>query len=464
MSISRAVSIAILAYVFITSPARLAAAPQPQGHSAEGQTLHILVNKSVVINLPTRLQRVLASNPAVIDVLATTPNQVVVEGKAAGNSSLILWDESSQSQMLDVVVDLDVTGLRTALEHAYPDQQISVQADGARLLLWGNASEPRVADDVTKMAAAYSTSVVNSLTVPVSHERQVSLSVRFAEVDRTRMEQFGINLLSLGAGNTIATTSTQEYGPPTGTTGASSGTTLIGSSGSALSVPDLLNILIFRPDINMGATIKDLEQKSILQILAEPNVMALNGQKASFLEGGEFPFPVVQGGSNIGAVTIQFRPYGVKLDFTPTIGKDNVIRLHEASEVSSLDYTNAVTISGFTVPALATRRAETEIELKDGQSFEIAGLLDHRATVQLSKIPGIGDLPILGAFFRSKSVQRSTSELVVLVTPHITDPVRNATPPPARPKLAVPYLDTPKFDRTVPEHKKADQPTPAPGS
>jgi pilus assembly protein CpaC len=453
-----------LAYVFITSPARLAAAPEPQGHSAEGQTLHILVNKSVVINLPTRLQRVLASNPAVIDVLATTPNQVVVEGKAAGSSSLILWDESAQSQMLDVVVDLDVTSLRTALEHAYPDQQISVQADGARLLLWGSASEPRVAEDVTKMAAAYSTSVVNSLTVPVSHERQVSLSVKFAEVDRTRMEQFGINLLALGAGNTLATTTTGEYGPPTGTTGASSGATLTGSSGSSLSVPNLLNILIFRPDINMGATLQDLEEKSILQILAEPNVMALNGQKASFLEGGEFPFPVVQGGANIGAVTIQFRPYGVKLEFTPTIGKDNVIRLHEASEVSTLDFTNAVTISGFTVPALATRRAETEIELKDGQSFEIAGLLDHRATMQLSKIAGIGDLPILGAFFRSKSVQRSTNELVVVVTPHITDPVRKVTPPPVDPKLSIPYLDLHKFERNVPEHKKVDQPTPASGS
>ena len=160
----------------------------------------------------------------------------------------------------------------------------------------------------------------------------------------------------------------------------------------------------------------------MLQILAEPNLLALNGQKANFLAGGEFPFPVVQGGANVGAVTIQFRPFGVKLDFTAFVGPDRVIRMHIAPEVSTLDFTQAVTISGFTVPAISTRRAETEMELKDGQSFGIAGLLDNRAQVQLSKIPGIGDIPILGNFFRSRSINRSDSELLVMVTPRIVDP------------------------------------------
>jgi pilus assembly protein CpaC len=187
--------------------------------------------------------------------------------------------------------------------------------------------------------------------------------------------------------------------------------------------------------------------------------MASNGQKASFLAGGEFPFPVIQGGANIGAVTIQFRPFGVKLDFTPTIGRDNVIRLHVAPEVSTLDYSNALTISGFTIPAISTRRAETEIELKDGQSFGIAGLLDHRAQVQLSKMPGVGDLPIIGRLFTSKSVQRSTSELIVLVTPRLTDPIRMAAPTPSTPKLSMPFLDNHKFDRTVPEHQKLEKPS-----
>ncbi len=177
----------------------------------------------------------------------------------------------------------------------------------------------------------------------------------------------------------------------------------------------------------------------------------MNGQKADFLAGGEFPFPVVQGGANVGAVTIQFRPFGVKLDFTATVGADHVIRMHIAPEVSTLDFTQAVQISGFTVPAISTRRAETEIELKDGQSFGIAGLLDNRATVALSKIPGIGDIPVLGNLFRSRSINRSNSELMVMVTPRIVDPVQSNTPsglPPANP---VKFLEHPEFDKGLPD-------------
>jgi pilus assembly protein CpaC len=453
-----------MACVLTFLAAKLAGAPQTETRSAEGQTLHILVNKSVVINVPAPLQRVLASNPTVIDIVAISPTQVVVEGKAAGDSSVILWDESGQSQMLDVIVDLDVSGLRTAVEHAYPDQQIQVQADGGRLLLWGNVSDAHMVEELTKMATAYSSQVVNSLNVLVSHDCQVLLAVKFAEVDRTRLEQFGVNLLNVGALNTPGVISTQQFGPPSGGQGGATGGAQItgkipiaGGTTSTFTVPNLLNMFVFRPDLNLAATIQDLEQKSILQILAEPNLLALNGQKASFLAGGEFPFPVVQGGQNIGVVTIQFRPFGVKLDFTGTIGRDNVIRLHVAPEVSTLDYSNSVTISGFTVPAISTRRAETEVELKDGQSFGIAGLLDNRAQVQLARLPGIADIPILGQLFRSKSVQRNKSELVVLVTPHIMDPVRVAAPTPPAPKLAVPYLDVPKYDRNLPEHQKVEK-------
>jgi pilus assembly protein CpaC len=192
--------------------------------------------------------------------------------------------------------------------------------------------------------------------------------------------------------------------------------------------------------------------------------MAMNGEKASFLAGGEVPFPVVQGGANVGAVTIQFRPFGVRLDFVGNIGADNVIRLQVAPEVSTLDFTNALVISGFTVPAISTRRAETEIELKDGQSFGIAGLLDNRATVQLSKVPGIGDIPILGELFRSRSINRSNAELMVLVTPHIIDPVRKMTTPPALPKPITPYLNNKDFDQNVPGHKDVETTAPAPSS
>ena len=470
MNISGAVTIASFAWALATLTLGLQGAP-PQGTvSPEGQALHILVGKSVVINSQARIMRVLASNPTAIETLATSPTQVVVVGKTAGTSSLLLWDETGHSQMLDVMVDLDVAGLRTAIEHAYPDQPIDVQADGGRLILSGNVLNPRVVDDLTKMAGLYSTQVVNSLTVPVTHDRQVLLEVKFAEVDRSRVDQFGVNILGLGALNTPGVISTQQYGPPSGSTSSSTGGTSITGkiplrdTTTTLTVPDLLNIFLFRPDLNLGATIKALEQKSVLQILAQPNLLALNGQKASFLAGGEFPFPVVQGGQSIGVVTIQFRPFGVRLEFTGFIGSDNVIRLHVAPEVSTLDFTNALTISGFTVPAISTRRAETEIELRDGQSFGIAGLIDRRAQVQLSKIPGIGDIPILGQLFRSRNINRSNTELMVLVTPHIVDPIRAAPPLPPDPKLAVPYLNTPKFDQNLPGHKETEKPTKPPVS
>jgi pilus assembly protein CpaC len=455
MNSSRSLRLAKLAFVVVTLAAGLAGADQQGTTPPEGQALHIFVGKSVVINVQAPLTRVLSSNPAAIETLATSPTQVVVEGKSAGSSSLILWDETGHSQMLDVTVDLDVSGLRTAIEHAYPNQQIDVQADGGRLLLSGNAADPHMADDVTKMAGLYSAQVVNSLTMPVIHDRQVMLEVKFAEVDRTKLQQLGFNIFSTGALNTPGAITTQQFAPPTITDVSATPT---------FHITDALNVFVFRPDINLGASIKDLETKSVLQILAEPNLMALNGQKASFLSGGEFPFPIVQGGQNIGVVTITFRPFGVKLDFTPSISKDNVIRLHVVPEVSTLDFSNALTISGFTVPAISTRRAETEIELKDGQSFAIAGLLDNRAQAQLSKIPGIGDIPVLGQLFRSKSVQRNNSELLVLVTPHIVDPVHVTSPTPPGPKPPMPYLDNPKFDKGLPGAKKTETPPQPTGS
>lgn len=445
-------------------PSAASAPPQQIPAPTEGQALHILVGKSVVVNVQTPITRVLSSNPAVIETLATSRTEVVVEGRAAGTSSLILWDETGRSQMLDVIVDLDVTGLRTAIEHAYPNQQVQVQADGGRLVLTGNVPDAKAAEDLNKMATVYSNQVVSSLQVSALHERQILLEVKFAEVDRNKLQQFGFNLFSLGAGNTIGTLSTQQFGAPSlnagvkGVIGApNTGTT------STLQFSDLLNIFLFRPDINLGATIKDLQQKSVLEILAEPNLMALNGQKASFLAGGEFPFPLVQPGQGFTAVTIQFKPFGVRLDFTGTVTNDNVIRLHVAPEVSTLDFSNGLTISGFSIPAISTRRAETEVELKDGQSFGIAGLMDHRAQAQLAKVPGIADIPILGQLLRSRSINRSNTELLVLVTPHIVDPVHAQTSAPVEPKPPIPYIDNPKFDDKLPgaEKKKDVQASPS---
>jgi pilus assembly protein CpaC len=423
----------------------------PVAAQSEGQALHVFVGKSVIINLQSPVTRILSSNPAIIDTLATSPTQVVVEGKTPGSSSLILWDATGHSQMLDVTVDVNISKLRTTIEQTYPSETVNVQSDGAHLIVTGTVSNAKVMDEIGKIASAYSGGVVNSLVVAPVHEQQILLEVKFAEVDRTKLQQLGLNIFSTGAANTLGTITTQQFTPPTLQSNSSGSGTTGGTVTSSLTFTDLLNVFLFRPDINLGVTLRDLQTKSVLEILAEPNLLAMDGQKASFLAGGEFPFPVVQGGGTQGtAVTIQFRPFGVRLDFTGYIGKDSVVRMHIAPEVSTLDFSNSLTISGFTVPAISTRRADTEIELKEGQSFGIAGLLDNRTQVQFSKIPGIGDIPILGRLFQSQSLNRSHTELMVLVTPHIVDPIRMSGPPPVLPKNPVKHLNVPSFDKDLP--------------
>jgi pilus assembly protein CpaC len=453
MDLPRATRVAAFLVTLILGGQPLRGGPQQQAAQPEGQVLHVLINKSVVINTQAPITRILTSNPTAIETVATSPTQVVVSGKAPGTSSLIIWDTPDHSQILDVVVEPDTTALRAAIERSYPGQQINVDTDGSRLILSGIASSQKVIDEIVKLASLYSPQVVNSLSVTqvVEHDRQIMLEVRFAEVDRAKIQQAGINIISTGATNTIGAISTQQFGPPsfgnaTGSTGGAGN----GLTTASFQLSDIMNIFLFRPDINLAVTIKDLEQKALLEILAEPNLMALNGQKASFLAGGEFPYPVVQGGANVGAVTIQFRPFGIQLDFQGNINPDNVIRLHVAPQVSTLDFANSVSISGFVIPALSTRRAETEIELKDGQSFGIAGLLDHRAQAQLNRIPGIADIPILGKLFTSKSVNRSNTELIVIVTPHIVDPVKEAPGVPQVPKYPMPFLESQPFDKGVP--------------
>lgn len=423
------------------------------------EPIHIMAGKSVVVDLDAHVKRILLSNPAVIDAIPIGPTDVVVEAKTPGNSSLILWDEAGGAHMLDVTVDLDVTSLRSAVDRAYPGHAIKVEADGDHLILTGDVPNQHAEDELLKMADAYSKDVVDSLRQPLIHERQILLKVKVAEVDRTLLNQVGFNLLSTGAGNTIGAISTQQFGTITGAGG--SPVQLSGNAGGSTTtfgLSDLLNIFIFRPDINLGATIQALEEKSVLQILAEPNLLALSGSKASFLAGGEFPFPVVQGGQNLGVVTIEFRPFGVRLDFVGTIEDDGTVRLHVAPEVSSLDFTNAVTISGFTVPAIATRRAETDVELRSGQSFAIGGLLNEQTTAQLSKIPGIGDIPILGKFFQSRSVQKSNSELIVIVTPVIVDPIHTGASNPVAPVAPIPSLDMKTFDQNLPGSELPQKP------
>ena len=438
-----------------TAPMATPPAGQPGQPSQEGtQTVHIVVGHSLLIHTPSRVKRILTGNPAVIESVVTSPAELVITAKAPGSSSLMLWDEAGHNRYIDVYADLDVASLRNSVDQSFPYSTVDVESEGDKVVLVGTVPSKDVADQMLKMADNFTKEVVNGLRIaPPPRERQVVLKVRFAEADRQKLTAFGINLFSNGATNTLGITQTQQFGPMTLTTQGNQ---------NIFTFSDFLNIWLFRPDLNLGAVIKDLQQKQVLQILAEPNLMAISGQPAHFLAGGEFPYPVIQGGAagSVPTVTVQFKPFGVKLEFTGTIQENNTIRLKVAPEVSTLDYSNAVTISGFVLPALSTRRAETEIELKDGQSFGIAGLLDQRTTVQLSKMPGIGDIPIIGELFKSRSANFTNTELIVLVTPTIVDPVGGAVPT-NQPEVTFPMqkLDNGAFDKNLPYAPKNPEAT-----
>jgi hypothetical protein len=255
----------------------------------------------------------------------------------------------------------------------------------------------------------------------------------------------------------LAATTTTQY-PSTATATAST----IAGQGLQVLASNPLNFFLYSARANLGATIQDLQTKQVLQILAEPTITTISGEKADFLSGGEFPVPIAQPGSNGTApvITVQFRPFGVKVEFTPIVNADGTIRLSVTPEVSALDYANSVTISGFTIPALSTRRASTQVELRNEQSFAISGLLDQRTSDLLDKSPGIASIPILGQLFKSKNTNHQTTELVVVVTPTVVDPLTD-TAPPAQPDLPVPTLDRPSFDQSL---GKNANPRPVPPS
>ena len=414
---------------------------------AEGRTLHVIVGHSLFLDTKTRLRRVYVADPTILNSVTLSPNQIVVTALAPGVSSLTLLDESGEAQPYVVSADVDVEGLRVAMSQAMRSNAVSVNGSGGHVVLSGIVGSDAMADTAVKLAGLYSKEVANALTVIPSHPKQVRLQVRILEVDRSKALQLGINLFNPG-GNTsfLAGTTTGQY--PSTMTAATSAAGNVG--GGQVTTGSPLNFMLYSAKLNLGATIQDLESKQVLQILAEPTITTVSGETANFLSGGEFPFPVIQPGA-AGAgpiVTIMFRPYGVKVDFTPIVNEDGTIRLKVAPEVSALDYTNTVTISGFTIPAISTRRASTEVELRSDQSFAISGLLDQRTTDILSKNPGAASIPILGYLFKSKNANHSTTELVVVVTPTVVDPLTD-TAVPAQPEFPIPTLNTDSYDKSL---------------
>ena len=384
--------------------------------------LKLTVGKSLIVESPLNIQRVSVANGDLAEAIAITPREVLVNGKMPGETTLILWQQGGNRLFYDLVVRQStnkIDAVRQELARDLPGQDFTVNLENDTAFLSGTVKDLVSAERAVAIAATLG-KVVNLLHVTVPPvEAQILLKVRFANVDRNSSLDLGVNLFSTGALNTIAQTGTGAF---------SSGTV---NAGGGLTLADALNVLLLRKDLNLAAVIKALQAKSLLEVLAEPNVLAINGKPASFVAGGEFPFPTLQGGGGgLGQVTISFREFGIRLQFLPQVTPRGTIRLQVMPEVSSLDFAHGLTFQGFNIPALATRRVQTEIELESGQSFVIAGLLDNRLTETLSKVPGLANLPLLGKLFTTKTSQRQNSELLVLVTPELVRPVPQEMPLP----------------------------------
>lgn len=377
------------------------------------------VNCSAILDRPAGVKRISVANTEIAEAVATSTTEVVINGKAPGETTLIVWEQGGNRSVFTVQVlpaSSKIALVRDEiLREAGPNVGLTAQ-DGL-LFLNGTAKDLTSAHRALEIASSLG-KVVNLLHVSTpASAPQILLKVRFADIDRSISNQFAFNLVGNDAKK-------GQGGSSTGQFGANPMATNLGTVGATETFSNLLNIFYFRPDINIGAILQDLAAKNLLQILAEPNLLSVSGKAASFLAGGEFPFPTLQGGgSGVGQVTIQFREFGIKLNFTPTVTPRGTIRLEVRPEVSSLDYSNGLTVGGFTIPGLGTRRVDTEVELKDGQSFVIAGLLDNQITEQLSRMPGLANIPFLGKLFQSRNISKSNSELLILVTPELVNPI-----------------------------------------
>lgn len=425
--------------------------PAPAGNQAqeasEPQTLHLLVGRSLVITSPARIKRVSLADPEIAEALVVSPTQVLVNGRKPGGVSLLVWDETDQSQAFEVSVDIDVLGLSQKIHEVFPSENVHIDTSKDVVILSGKVSSAAVADKILEVVKG-SAKVTSMMEVPAPPTGEILLQVRFAEVDRTALLELGVNILGTGLGKTPFSITTGQFGSVSAP--AITDTFPIRAGGvqpvqgtSTQTFPNALNIFLWNPNIHLGAAIQALQNKNVFQILAEPNLLTESGKEAKFLAGGEFPYPTVQsvgsgGGGN--AVTIQFKEFGIRLSFIPILTADGTIHLKVSPEVSTLDFSNGVIISGFSLPALSTRRVESEMNLADGQTFAIAGLVDNRVTELWSKIPGIGDIPVLGNLFKSKSFNKTKNELLVIVTPHIVKPLAPDQIPHG-PAYPYPFLD-----------------------
>jgi pilus assembly protein CpaC len=395
-------------------------------------SITLTAGRGQLLQFPDETSRVSVSDPTIADAIVVSAHDVVLNGKAPGNTTIMIWHGDNVSPYA-VTVEPDLSEIQKQLRATFPAEHIDVSSSKDAILLMGVVTDAEVVKQAAAIAAVHAKSVVNLLQSPPGENRQVMLQVKFASVDRTSLATLGANLFSVNP-KLVGSLTTQQFNfPRIGQLQFSQGPNGPQLGNQTVTVSDLLNLFAFRPDLNFGATLAMLQNQNLLQILAEPNLITVSGHEASFLAGGEFPFPVITntgtGGQAAPVVTIQFRPFGVRLNFTPTVAANGLIHLKVKPEVSSLDYSNALTIQGFTIPAISSRTAETEVDLHEGESFAIAGLIDNRVTKQVSKIAGIGDLPVIGNLFKTRSTDKTNTELLVVITPSFVKPFAAGTSP-----------------------------------
>jgi pilus assembly protein CpaC len=397
-----------------------------------GNEIPLVVGKSIVLDVPDEIQRVSITDDTIADVVAISTREILINAKGEGITTLVLWSRAGDRNFFTINVGSNLQQIQDLVRAAFPGEPVRLISSQGLVTLNGSVSSPEVEERILAMLGGMGAqSVVSNLELPIpAADRQIVLRVRFVEVQRNALSEFGANLLSTGALNTPGGISTQQFGGArvqqlSGTIGGA----LSGTS-TNFSLTDTLNIFAFRPDLNLGILLRALESRGISQLLAEPNVVTTSGKEADLLIGGEFPVPIVQGGAGAGAVTIQFREFGIRINFLPVFTPRGSIQMHVRPEVSALDFANAVTLQGFLIPALSTRRVETDVELMPGQSFVIGGLIDSRMAETINRVPILSSIPLLGEIFKSRSRDRNNSELLVLVTPEFPEVYESGEPTP----------------------------------
>jgi pilus assembly protein CpaC len=425
------------------TPSSAPAQPLPApAAGVEYPKITLTASRSTILTTEFDITRVAITDPKIADAVVVQPREILIDGKTPGTVSLIVWGGATRIQY-DVVVDAGVLGLEQQLKTLFPGEDIRVIVNEEALILSGSVSSNAImlkaAEIATLSNGKYK--VINLLQLPGGTEsQQVMLQVRFAEVNRSALMELGANF-SVNRTDWAGRATAGQFPAPD-------------IDGNTTTFSDLLNLFFFSKSEGIGVVVKALQQRGLFQSLAEPNLIAYNGQEASFLAGGEFPVPFVSGAA--GTVSVQFKEFGIRLNFRPTIAGD-VVRLKVRPEVSTLDFNNGITITGFRIPALTTRRAETEVELRDGQSFAIAGLLDNISQTDNSAIPFLSSIPIIGTLFKGKSERASRTELMVLITPRLVRPLDPDEVPPL-PTQPREFLPAP--EKEVKEPPPADAPAP----